>query len=83
MRIKSLTSAIVAGSMIGALPTAAIAQTGASAATLSVARAAPEPGDSQLAGGAGGVIALAILAGIAAIAVLAIVNSDDGEPVSA
>ncbi|MBA2919171.1 hypothetical protein GON01_14825 [Sphingomonas sp. MAH-20] len=83
MRIKSLTSAIIAGSMIGALPTAAIAQTSASAAKLSIVRAAPEAGESRLAGGAGGVIALAILAGIAAIGVLAAVNSDDDEPVSA
>lgn len=82
MRIKSLTSAAIAGSLIAAMPGAAIAQTSASAARLSVARAAPQAGDSQLAGGSGGVIALAILAGIAAIGVLAIVNSDD-EPVSA
>jgi hypothetical protein len=77
MRIKSLTSAVIAGGMIAAMPSAAVAQTSASAARLSVVRAAPEAGDSQLAGGAGGVIALAILAGIAAIAVLAVVNDDD------
>jgi hypothetical protein len=83
MRIKSRTSALIAAGMMATMPGAAIAQTSTSAAKLSVARAAPEAGDSQLAGGAGGVIAIAILAGIAAIAVLAAVNSDDDEPVSA
>lgn len=84
MRIKSLTSVLIAGTMIGAVPSVAIAQTTASAAKLSVVRAAPESGDSKLAGGAGGVIALVILAGIAAIGVLAAVNSDDdnGSPAS-
>ncbi|HEU4968930.1 hypothetical protein [Sphingomonas sp.] len=81
MRIKSLTSALIAGSMVAAMPGAAIAQTASSAAKLSIAhaRAGAAEGDSQLAGGSGGVIALAILAGIAAIGVLAAVNSDDDE----
>jgi hypothetical protein len=86
VRIKSLTSALIAGSMVAAAPSAAIAQTAASASKLSVvqARAGAPAGDSQLAGGSGGVIAIALLAGIVAIGVLAAVNSDDSdEPVSA
>ena len=79
MRIKSLTTVLVATSMVALSPSIAAAQTVAPASKLSVvsARAGAPAGDSRLAGGSGGVIALAILAGIVAIGVLAAVNSDD------
>ena len=80
MRIKFLTTALVATSMVAISPGVAVAQTVAPASKLSVvsARAGAPAGDSQLAGWSGGVIALAILAGIVAIGVLAAVNGDDG-----
>lgn len=79
MRRNFLTSALIATSMAAALPSVAIAQTSASAAKLSIAhaRAGASAGDSDLAGGSGGVIALALVAGIVAIGVLAAVNGDD------
>lgn len=75
---KLLTSALISASMVGAVPAAAVAQT-SSASKLSVVstRAGATAGESKLAEGAGGIIAIALLAGIAAIVVLAAVNSDD------
>lgn len=86
MRTGFITSALIASSMAAAAPSVAIAQTTSSAAKLSIAhaRAGAANGDSRLAGGSAGVIALALVAGIVAIGVLAAVNSDDNgsSPVS-
>lgn len=80
MRSKLLSSIIASASLIAAAPVAA-----QSASALSVARANATVEGEDLAGGAGGAIAIALVAGIVAIGVLAAIESgdDDDDPVSA
>jgi hypothetical protein len=78
VRSKLLGSIVAAASLISAVPAAA-----QSASALSVARAHASADGEELAGGAGGAVAIALVAGIIAIGVLAAVNSDDDDSVSA
>ena len=84
MRLKLLSSMFVSASLIAA-PVAA-APSPASKLSIVNARAGASAGDSELAGGAGGVIALALVAGIAAIVIVGALAGDDDDgdnPVSA
>ena len=81
MRSKLLSSIIATASLIAAAPVAA-----QSAASLSVARANASVDGEELAGGAGGAVAIALVAGIVAIGVLAAIEgdgNDDDDPISA
>jgi hypothetical protein len=80
VRSKLLSSIIASASLIAAAPVAA-----QSASALSVARAQASVEGEELAGGAGGAVAIALVAGIIAIGVLAAVNGgdDDDDPISA
>lgn len=80
MRLKLITSALISASMIGAVPAAAVAQT-SSASKLSIAnvRTGAAAGESRLAGGSGGIIALALVAGIAAIAIVGAIEGDNND----
>ena len=80
MGTKLLSSIFISASMIAAAPLAAAAP--ASAAKLSIAKAragAPSSGESNLAEGAGGIVALALVAGIAAIVIVGELAGDDNE----
>ena len=77
VRFKLISSILVSASLIAAAPAAAAPA--ASAASLSIARAsAPVSGESDLAEGGGGIIALALLAGIAAILIVGELANDNG-----
>lgn len=83
MRLKLLSSILVSASMVAAAPVAA-APSAASKLSVVGARAGAPAGESRLAEGAGGIIALALVAGIAAIAIVgALADDSDDDAVSA
>lgn len=76
MRSKVISSILVSASMMSAVP--AMAATSASSLSVVGARAgAPASGESDLAGGGGAMIGLAIAAGVIAILVVGLVVSND------
>lgn len=84
--MKLLSSILVSASLVAAPVAASAAPASASKLSVVNARAgAPTSGESDLAGGAGGVIAIALLAGIAAILIVGELanDNDDDNPVSA
>ncbi|HYZ48470.1 MAG TPA: hypothetical protein VE567_06205 [Sphingomonas sp.] len=75
MRPKLLSSIIVSASLIAAAPAAA-APSSASKLSVVGARAGAPAGNSRLAEGSGGIIALVLVAGIAAIAIVGALADD-------
>jgi uncharacterized membrane protein len=78
-RVRLITTALISASMI-ASPVLAAATPASKLSVASASRSGAKGGDSDLASGSGGILALALVAGIAAILVVGELASDNDSP---